>query len=402
VYALIGPAAAQAGRALWLAFVVAGATAALTAYAYARLGVMRPRASAEFQYTALAFGPGTGFVAGWLMLIADLAAAATVALGFGGYLTHLVGTPAPLNALGLLAAMIVVIAIGVGESVSVAVVLTIVEAAGLLFIVAVGLPGWTGTDYRPAPGALHGVPGAASLIFFAYLGFDELGNFAEEMRRPERDLPRALAVSMVVTTAIYIAVALSAIAVVPPERLAASPAPLALVAGGVLGSWADLMIAVMALAATANTVLLLLLSASRAAYGMAVAGVLPAVLSRVSRTQVPAAATALVIAVVAALVAVTDLGRAAHVTDAAVLLSFVLVNASLVWLAARRRTSGGAWRRCADLGLGATAVASCAGLVAFTGWAALAGVAAMMLAGVLAQPSTWSAARRLLRGEGRV
>src|SRR6266516_5216017 len=86
VYALIGPAAAEAGSALWLSFVVAGAAAGLTAYAYARLGSLRPKAPPEFQYTTLGFGPRVGFVAGWLMLFADVAAAASVALGFGGYL----------------------------------------------------------------------------------------------------------------------------------------------------------------------------------------------------------------------------------------------------------------------------------------------------------------------------
>jgi APA family basic amino acid/polyamine antiporter len=83
VYALIGPAAARAGHGLWLSFLLAGAAAALTAYSYARLGAMRPKTSPEFQYTSLAFGPDVGFVAGWLMLGGDIAAAASVALGFG-------------------------------------------------------------------------------------------------------------------------------------------------------------------------------------------------------------------------------------------------------------------------------------------------------------------------------
>jgi hypothetical protein len=81
VYALVAPASAQAGGALWLSFLIAGVAAGLTGYAYARLGAMRPRASAEYQYTALAFGPTAGFIAGWLMLAADLAATAAVALG---------------------------------------------------------------------------------------------------------------------------------------------------------------------------------------------------------------------------------------------------------------------------------------------------------------------------------
>src|SRR4029450_9430025 len=93
VYALIGPAAGLAGSALWLAFVLTGVAAGCTAYSYARIGSMRPRGSPGCQSTALAFGPRVGFVAGWLMLAADLLAVATVALGFGGYLAHLTGVP---------------------------------------------------------------------------------------------------------------------------------------------------------------------------------------------------------------------------------------------------------------------------------------------------------------------
>src|SRR4051812_26034574 len=140
VYALVGPAAAHAGPALWLAFVVAGVAAGLTAYTYARFAQLRPKASPEFQYSALAFGPTVGFLAGWLMLLADLLAAATVALGFGGYFAHLFGTPVTPNALVLVAAMLLLVVAGVDSAVGLAVVLTIIEAAGLLFVVVVGVP----------------------------------------------------------------------------------------------------------------------------------------------------------------------------------------------------------------------------------------------------------------------
>jgi len=273
VYALIGPAAAHAGSALWLAFVLAGLTAGLTAYAYARLARLAPRNSPEFQYTALAFGVRPGFVAGTLMLLADVLAAATVTLGFGGYLEHLAGTPPAVNALALTVGLGVILWVGVEQSIAVAIVLTGLEALGLVFVIAVGLPSWSGTDYLTAPRGLTGVSSAAAIIFFAYLGFDELGNFAEEMRRPDRDLPKALFVSMVTTTVIYVLVALSTVAVVDAERLGASAAPLALVVGGVLGKHADMVLSLLALAATANTVLLLLASSARSIYGMATAGV---------------------------------------------------------------------------------------------------------------------------------
>jgi APA family basic amino acid/polyamine antiporter len=299
VYALVGPAAARAGSALWLSFVIAALAAGLTAYSYARLARRRPLNSPEFQYTALAFGPRVGFVAGWLMLVADLIAAAAVALGFGGYLAHLAGTPVPLNALGLVAGVALALHAGIAPSVALAIALTVVEAVGLLFVIAVGLPHWPGTSYLEMPEAMGGVWAGAALVFFAYLGFDELGNFAEEMRAPARDLPRALFLSVALTTVVYVLVAFSAVAAVDWRELAVSPAPLALVARRALGPGADTALALMALAATANTVLLLVLSASRSMYGMATEGRLPRRLARIGRRSTPAAATWTALAVTA-------------------------------------------------------------------------------------------------------
>jgi len=380
VYALVAPASGRAGGALWLAFVLAGVAAAFTAYSYARFARLRPKASPEFQYAALAFGPTVGFVAGWLMLLADLLAAATVALGFGGYLAHLTATPVTANALVLMGGLAVLLAAGVESSIGLAIALTVVEVAGLLFVIVVGLPWWPGTDFLEMPAGLSGVASAASLIFFAYLGFDELGNFAEEMRRPERDLPRALLIAMVATTAIYVLVALSAVAAVGATALAASSAPLALVARAALGPRAELAFGVVALCATANTALLLLAAAARSVYGMAGAGLLPRPLAQVSRgTAVPLVATAVVVAVAAGFVFLGDLARAASLTDAALLSSFVIVNLGLVWLAWRRAIP----RRAADLVIPAAGALLCGWLGSHTGWMGLAATGVFAVVGAL-------------------
>ena len=368
VYALIGPAAALAGPGLWLAFILAGAAAAFTAYSYARFAAMRPKASPEFQYTALAFGADVGFVAGWLMLLGDIAAGASVALGFGGYLNHLAGTPTAVGAAALVLAAGVAMYAGIGHSVAIAAVLTAIEAAGLLFVIAVGIPSWGQLDFRFSAGASTGIFGAAALIFFAFLGFDELGNLAEEMRRPERDLPRALFISLGVTTSIYVAVALSATALVPANVLGESSAPLALVAGKALGPQADTAVGLMALAATANTVLLLLLAAARSIYGMAGAGVLPARLASLTNTDVPREAMIVVLLLAMGLIVAGDLSSAAHLTDAMVLISFACVNLALMALAMRNQTPGGTARRIRDVAISGAGGLMCAWLLWHGGW----------------------------------
>jgi basic amino acid/polyamine antiporter, APA family len=109
------------------------------------------------------------------MLAADILATGAVTIGFGGYVQHLLGTPLIGNALGLVAILGVILYSGVRQSVAIAIVLTVLEAAGLLFVIVIGLPSWSGADFLAMPNGLAGVSGAAALIFFAYLGFDELG-----------------------------------------------------------------------------------------------------------------------------------------------------------------------------------------------------------------------------------
>jgi APA family basic amino acid/polyamine antiporter len=356
--------------------------AGLTAYSYARLGAMRPKDSPEFQYTTLAFGPRIGFLAGWLMLAADLLAVAAVTLGFSGYLAYLAGTPLVANALALLAVTGVFLLVGIGQSVALAILLTVVEAAGLVFVIVIGLPAWSRMSFFEMPHGAPGLSAAAALIFFAYLGFDDIGNFAEEMRRPERDLPRALFLSMAGTTLIYLLVAVSATAAVGWQDLSAAPAPLALVARRTLGPAADTAISVIALAATANTVLLLLVAAARSVYGMAASGVLPGRLGDVGDRGVPAKATLLVTGITGILVLLGDLARVAALTDAAVLLSFMLVNLSLPWVVSRGGKDPRVARRLLDLILPSLAFLMCGWLLFHTGWSSLAAAGGLAIVGL--------------------
>jgi APA family basic amino acid/polyamine antiporter len=397
VYALIGPAAALAGPGLWLSFVIAGLAAALTAYSYARLGAMRPKASPEFQYTALAFGPNAGFVAGWLMLGGDIAAAASVALGFGGYLGHLTGTPVAVGAAALVLTAGMAMYAGIGHAIAIAAVLTVIEAAGLALVIAVGIPSWPQLDFSVTADATAGIFGAAALIFFAYLGFDELGNLAEEMRAPERDLPRALFIALGATTLIYVAVALSATAVVPAVALGESAAPLALVVRRVLGRGADLALTLMALAATANTVLLLLLAAARSVYGMAEAGVLPRRLARLTRTEVPRESMIVILVLTIALVAAGNLARVARLTDAMVLLSFAGVNTALTWLGVQRLLPGGAWQRARAIAISSAGALMCGWLLWHGGWVWIVAAGGVGVLGI-----AWLVAGRAVAGNAAV
>ena len=393
VYALIGPAALKAGNALWATFFVAGITAGLTAYTYIRLAPLRPKNAPEYQYTSLAFGPAVGFVAGWLMLAASILAGAAVALGFAGYLRHLVGTAITLNLALLFVVVTAVMFLGIAESVRIALILTAVEGLGLVCVIVVGAPHWAKTNFVDTPLGLGGLFAGAALVFFSYLGFEQLGNFAEEMERPDRDLPRALGIAMAGSMAVYVLTALSAVAVVDWRRLGASDAPLALVVGTILGTRADSALTLMALAATANTVLLVLLSASRSLYGLASAGVMPGWLARITRGGTPLSATLLVPSLAATIALAGDLSQVAKVTDAAILVSFALVNVSLPVIAHRARANDGRRFGLGDRVIPILALLLSGLLLIHTGWRACVVVVVLAGAGVAVYIATKSLAR---------
>ncbi|MBI4218911.1 MAG: amino acid permease [Chloroflexi bacterium] len=382
IYGLIGPAAGEAGNAVWLSFLVAALIAGMTAFSYARFVRLRPKNSPEFQYVSMVFGPVLGFAAGWLMIWSDLVSIAAVALSFAGYLASLVPVPLIGGAAMLLAMLAFITWWGIGESIALVVFFTLIEAGGLVFIAVVGVPHWADVSLFEAPRGLGGVWAAAALVFFAYLGFDELGNLAEESKNPTTTLPKAIAAAFVVSTLIYVAVAVSAVSVGGWEPVAASNAPLATVAGTVVGPRTGQVLTYVALTATGNTVLLLLIAASRSLHGMAASGVLPSGIAQVGRRQTPLTAIILSLVVAGGFVLIGKFETVARLTNATVLVSFAAVNFSLFVLTLREQgiRNGG---RTPWLWLPAVATVSCLWLLWYTGPAATGVAIALAIAGVI-------------------
>jgi APA family basic amino acid/polyamine antiporter len=380
IYALIGPAAGRAGGALWLAFLVAGIVSALTAHSYARLSALYPRDAPEFQYLGAAFGARAGFTAGWVMAASDLVATAAVAIGFAGYLQFLLPVPLAAGALLLIGLSGLVLWAGIRESIGMAVVFTLVEFAGLFLVIVLGASHWGRADYFEMPQGLPGIGGAAALIFFAYLGFDELANLAEETREPRRVLPRAILAAVAITTVVYLLVAVSVVSAVPWQQLEGSASPLALMVGAVAGPRTGLLLALLALAATANTVLLMMLSVSRNLYGMGRAGALPRWLGRVGRRRTPWAATFAAALLAAGFALLGDLTTVAELSNGAVLLLFAMVNLALFSLWRKGNVPGDGKRAL----LPAAGAATCLGLLLYTGWHGVGFGLGMVALGLLA------------------
>jgi APA family basic amino acid/polyamine antiporter len=294
---------------------------------------MFPQSGADYEYTRRALGERPAFVVGWLLVIGNIIAAAAVALGFGGYLNTFFDIDATFAGIAALAVATVVAFIGVEETVRVMIVGTLIEVAGLVLVIAIGVPHLGDVNLVEFDGGVWGVLGGAALVMFAYLGFSEVATLAEEVENPTRTVPLAMVISIGVTTVLYIMVAVAAVSVLGAAALADSDAPLADVTDEVLGSRASEVVAVIALFSTANTMLLLLVAASRLIYGMARTDALPRFLAWVDpRRRTPVRAIALCLALATAFALTGELAFAAGASNFALFVAFEAVCVSLVVL----------------------------------------------------------------------
>jgi len=340
IYVIIGVAAGQAGNAVWLSFLVAAVGASFTAASYARLGRLKSKNAPEYQFVNAAFGSQLAFLAGWLILLAQIVSSAAVALGFAGYLNSLLDIPILPAAAGLIIFCSIVVFIGIGQSALMAGFLTIIEIVGLLIIIFIGLPKFGQVNYWEMPLGFAGVLSAASLVFFAYLGFEGMANLSEEMRKPEKDLPKAIVLALVLSAMAYILVSLSAVSVSGWSDLSRSAAPLATVAGQALGEKAGLALTIISLASTANTVLVLLLAASRILYTMSSDRVLPTILHKVSQKQRTPWVAIITVGLGSILFAsLRNIQQVAEFTNFITLLAFIGVNASAIKILQKNNTS---------------------------------------------------------------
>ncbi|MEZ5407294.1 MAG: APC family permease [Acidimicrobiales bacterium] len=335
IYVLIGSATAKAGAAVWLSFVLAGVLSALTALSYAELASMFPRSSAEYEYTRQVAPAWVAFLVGWMMIAGMLVAAAAIALGFASYASQLLSVPHRPTAIALLGIETLIAAAGINRSTAVTVALSVAQVGGLLFVIVIGVPHLGQVDLL-AGANLDGVLGASALVFFAFIGFDEVITLAEETRDPTRVVPRALLLALGVSTVLYVAVAAASVSVIGADALGASARPLADVMAHSLGSTASDVVALIAVLSTFNTSLLALTAGSRLLYGMASSGAMPRALTFVEpRTGAPVVAVVVSAVTAGAFVLVGDLTLVASVTDFAIYVVFVAVNLAVVVL--RRR-----------------------------------------------------------------
>ena len=336
IYVLIGEAIGFAGNSVWISFLLGTIVAVFAGLSYAELTALFPKAAAEYTFVKNAFKNNfIAFIIGWLTAITSIIMAATVALGFGGYFAKFVDLPIIVSAILLISALSVVNFIGIRQSAWINTIFALITIGGLVLIIFLGATA-TPTepiDYFDAPSGITGIVLAFVLIFFAFIGFEDMANVAEEVKKPRKNLPRAIILSIVITGIIYILVSLFSVRILDWQTITNSAAPLADVAESALGIRGGIIISVIALFATASTVLITLVAGARIFYGMAKSGSLPSPLGIIhSKTKTPWIAVIVIFIISIGFSFIGDIVIVANIAVFAVVITFALVNLSVIIL----------------------------------------------------------------------
>ena len=343
IYVLVGKVAGEAGYFAPLAFFIASVIAALSAFTYAELSARYPVSAGVAVYLdeglslrVLTIGVGL------LIAAAGIVSTSALAHGFAGYLSVFVDLPNWLIITTVIVLLGGLAIWGIDVSVMVAAIFTVIELIGLVIIVVLGGDYIASVDLQFSSNAFDlsaiswaGVFSAAFLAFYAYLGFEDMVNVAEEVKDPERNMPRAIIIALLVSTLLYSLVSIVAVLVIEPQQLAVSDAPLADVYQKIT-SEKPVLLSVIGLFAIINGALIQIIMVSRLLYGMSKNAWLPKVLSDVNpTTNTPIVSTIFVVLIILLLSLSFHLVTLAQITSYIVLSVFALVNLSLIKIKSR-------------------------------------------------------------------
>jgi amino acid transporter len=344
IYVLVGAVAAEAGVLAPFSFLLAGMIAAPTALSYAEFSSRLPEAAGEAAYVGQGFNSRSlAIIVGLAVVLAGTISAGAVLRGGAGYFSAATGVNPKIAILGMGLALMLVAIIGVLESFALVAVFTVIEVFGLGLVIWAGFSAEASADWATAvplldrlstpdlpSGLATGVAFGAVLAFFAFIGFEDIVNMAEEVHEPTRILPRAIIISLAVTSIIYALVCWATVRAVPLEALAQSESPLALVWQKSQGGNAHFLSSIAVFAAL-NGVLAQIVMASRVLYGLGAKSPGLAVFRQAHpRFGTPVRATVLIGSAVLVAAFWLPVAQLAELTSATLLSVFVMVNLALI------------------------------------------------------------------------
>lgn len=349
IYVLVGKVAGVAGMYTPVAFLVASLLAGLSAFSYAELAVRFPRSAGEAIYIKEGLRrQWLAVTVGLLIVVVAITSTATLINGLVGYANAFIDVPAPVVIITTVLLLGLVVTWGIGESVMLAGIMTVIEILGLVVIIWVAREGFAmlpaRVDELTPPGdmfAWSGILLGAFIAFYAFIGFEDMVNVAEEVKQPEKNLPRGIFIALAVTTVFYCLVSLLSIIVVTPAELASSDAPLAFLYNKMTKTDGNLIVWI-SMASIINGALVQMVMASRILYGMSSHRWIPAFFGVVHLTRrTPVNATIVVLALTLVFALLLPLLSLAKLTSFITLIIFSVINFALWRIKLRHEASPG-------------------------------------------------------------
>ena len=360
IFVLTGIAAAnQAGPAVILSFLASGFACAFAALSYAELSSSVGGCGSAYGYTYVAFGEFIAWIVGWILLMEYGMSIAAVANGWSGYFNNaliamgiglpdaltkppslggLINLPASLIILMIMALLIV----GIKESAKFNKIMVAVKVSAILIFIAFAMFNVNPENWSPfmpygwfetlPNGKTVGVLAGASIVFFAYVGFDAVSTAAEEAINPQRDLPKGIINSLIFCTIIYIIVAALLTGVVPYQELNVS-SPVAFALAKIGFPWASALVSIGVIAGLATVMLVLYYALTRIIFAMSRDGLLPTSLSLVNqKTQTPIKTILICGILISTIAGFTSLGTLAEIVNIGTLSAFIIVCLGVIFL----------------------------------------------------------------------
>lgn len=356
IFVILGDSVPMAGPAIFISFLIAGVAALLSAISYAEMAGMVPVSGSSYSYTYATLGEGMAWICGWCLVLEYAVSVAAVAVGAGQYINESVAglgwvlpdfisqPPGSGGAMNLPAMAIVLLSMvllmrGAKESAWVNTAIVLIKIVILLFFCAVAFTAFNAGNFEPLmPMGAAGVSAAASRVFFSYIGFDAASTAGEEAKNPQRDLPRAIMLSMVIVTSIYVLVAVAAIGAREWTWFDGTEAALVQILQEITHQpWIAAVFSIGAVLAITSVVLAVLYGQTRILVSMSRDGLVPKVFGRISAKRGTPVAGTLIVGIAVALTAgLVPLGALADATSIGTLFAFALVNIAVIYLRRNR------------------------------------------------------------------
>jgi len=349
IYVLVGKIAGISGIYTPISFIIACIVVLFTALSYSELSARFPYSAGEALYAKHAFNSKyISIFIGIIIALSGILSSATIIHGFNGYISNFFDLPATLTAILLLIVLTIIAILGIGKSVKFATILTLVEIFGLLIIIFIGVEN---IEFRNVEikefippfeiSIWYTISLGAFLAFYAFIGFEDMVNVAEEVKEPAKTMPKAIIITLIVSTTLYMLVATISILAIPPEILSKSDAPLADVYR-TLTNKEPVILSVIGIFAVINGALIQIIMVSRLLYGMGMNKWIPSVFTKVNeKTRTPIFATVFASVVILIFTLWLPIVTLASLTSFFIFIVFTLMNLALIKIKLKSPTPEG-------------------------------------------------------------